>query len=106
MALRLKPAIQKRAKENLKTSTGGNIPQPLTKSSKPEKPLNTRKKLAEIAGVSENTISKVEKILNQGTPEQIEQARKRKTAPTTNWNGFHKTSPCPPRRLQGRTLKL
>lgn len=76
LAMKLKPAIQKKAKENLKTSTGGNIPRPLTKSSKPEKSFNTRKELAEIAGVSEDTISKVEKIHEKGTPEQIERARK------------------------------
>ena len=73
LALRLKPVIQKRAKENLKTSLGGANPRPLTKLSKA---VNTRKELADIAGVSQGTLSKVENILKKGNPEQIERARK------------------------------
>ena len=39
-------------------------------------PLETRKELAEIAGVSHDTFSKAEKILEKGTLEHIERTRK------------------------------
>lgn len=69
LAMKLKPAIQKKAKEN-QEKAGGAVPQ------KSVKPIDTQKELAKIAGVSHDTISKVEKIHEKGTPEQIERARK------------------------------
>lgn len=69
LAMKLKPAIQKKAKEN-QEKAGGAVP------AKSPKPIDTREELAKIAGVSSNTISKVEKIHEKGTPEQIERARK------------------------------
>ena len=69
LAMKLKPAIQKKAKEN-QEKAGGAVP------AKSPKPVDTREELAKIAGVSSNTISKVEKIHEKGTPEQIERARK------------------------------
>lgn len=40
------------------------------------KKTNQRKELAKIAGTSEGSIQRSKKILDEGTPEQIEQARK------------------------------
>lgn len=56
LALRLKPLIAEKAKEK-KIESGGAVPQ---KSAKP--PIDTRNELAKIAGVSHDTIAKVEKI--------------------------------------------
>lgn len=69
LAMKLKPAIQKNAKENQKKA-GGAVRQ------KSDKPVDTYDELAKIAGVSADTIRKTEKIMNKGTPEQIERARK------------------------------
>ena len=68
LALKLKPIIQKKAKEN-QIQSGGAVPQ------KSAKPIETRNELAKAAGVSHDTIDKVEKILKKGTPEQIQRAR-------------------------------
>lgn len=75
LALRLKPLIAEKARENQATSTGGNNPQLLQKSAKAEKPIDTRSELAEIAGVSHDTIAKVETIENSA-PEVIKSAAK------------------------------
>lgn len=74
LALKLKPVIQKRAKENQKLSKGRSQ-KGLTNLSNLNG-TNTRKELADIAGVSQGTLSKVENILKKGNPEQIERARK------------------------------
>jgi ParB-like chromosome segregation protein Spo0J len=68
IALKFKPVIEAKAKENLKTSTGGKNPRPCQKSDNPA--IDTKKELAKIAGVSHDTIHKVEVIENQA-PEDI-----------------------------------
>jgi phage N-6-adenine-methyltransferase len=66
LALRLKPVITEKAKENM--SVGGK--QGLQKSDKPcVTPIDTRQELAEIAGLSHDTISKVEYINKNAEPE-------------------------------------
>lgn len=72
LAMKLKPAIQKKAKENQGRRNDINFPQNSNKS----RPIDTYDELAKIAGVSSDTIRKTEKIMNKGTPEQIERARK------------------------------
>jgi transcriptional regulator with XRE-family HTH domain len=75
LALRLKPVIAEKAKEN--QGTRSDIPQKSARSSNepsdiPQisaRSMETRKELAEIAGVSHDTISKVEKIEQSATPE-------------------------------------
>ena len=62
LALKLKPVIAERAKENLHQ---GN--EPLQKS---VNPVNTQKELAKVAGVSHDTIHKVE-VIQQKAPEEI-----------------------------------
>ena len=75
LALKLEDFYKAKAKENLKTSTGGVNPRPLQKSVKAEK-IDTQKELAKIAGVSHDTISKVKKIEESGDPETREKIRK------------------------------
>lgn len=55
LALKLKPVIAEKAKQN-QISSGGAVPQ------KSAKPIDTREELATIAGVSHDTIHKVEAI--------------------------------------------
>lgn len=71
LALRLKPVIAERAKEK-QTEYFGNqyesgLPQ---KSAEVQKPIETREELAKVAGVSHDTIAKVEKI-EQKAPEAV-----------------------------------
>lgn len=71
LALRLKPVIAEKAKENLVTHTDDGY-QGLQNSAKA---VDTRKELAAAAGVSHDTIAKVEKIEAHATPEMKEQLR-------------------------------
>lgn len=69
-ALKMKPAIEAKAAEN-KTESGkhsgrGKVS---TNSSKPISPVDTRKEIAAIAGVSEDTVRKTEAVLEHGTSE-------------------------------------
>ena len=66
LAIRLEAEIAARAKKNQKTSSGGKNPQLLEISTKA---VNTREELAKIAGVSDNTISKIKKIEKKGSEE-------------------------------------
>ena len=75
LALRLKPAISERAKENERkgaeiTNTGSQ------KSVNPINKVDTQKKLAKIAGVSHDTIAKVEKIENEAPAPVISASRR------------------------------
>ena len=65
LALKLKPIIAEKAKENLKV--GAEITN--TGLQKSVKAVNTQKELAKVAGVSHDTIAKVEKIQAKATPE-------------------------------------
>jgi transcriptional regulator with XRE-family HTH domain len=67
LALRLKPVIAEKAKEN--QGTRSDLLQNSAKSS------DTRKELAEIAGVSHDTIAKVEKIEKSATPEILKKLK-------------------------------
>lgn len=82
IALKFKPVIEAKAKENSKIS-GENFGKGLTKSSNPKneseikiEPINTRKEVAKIAGVSEDTIHKVE-VIEEKAPEEIKQQVKK-----------------------------
>lgn len=71
LALKLEDLFKEKAKENLKTSTGGSNPQPLQKSEKVE-PINTTKEIAKIAGTSHDTITKVKKI-EENAPKEVKE---------------------------------
>ena len=73
LALRLKPVIAEKAKENQRGGQGGIL---LSQKSVEAKPVDTQKELAKAAGVSHDTIAKVEKIERQAAPEVKEQLRK------------------------------
>lgn len=67
LALKLKPLIAAEAKKNLHQGQ-----EPLQKS---VNPVNTQKELARAAGVSHDTIHKVETVMEHGTPEIQAKAR-------------------------------
>jgi len=95
LALRLRELFVKKAKENQRLATGGDrksevfanqgcqksdkvdFVNPLCKTpEKPEhKPIDTKKELASIAGVSHDTITKVQKIEEKATPEVKEKIK-------------------------------
>lgn len=72
LALKLKPVIAEKAE--VKMREGINQYSPCQKSDKPS--IDTKKELAKAAGVSHDTIAKVEKIERQAAPEVKEQLRK------------------------------
>lgn len=73
LALRLKPMIADRAKENILATQNNDNSAAFQKS---EKQVNTAKELAKIAGVSHDTIAKVEKIEKSAPEPIIEASRK------------------------------
>lgn len=75
LALRLKPVIAEKAKEQQKQSGGDRKSAEyqesvMQKSAEPISPVTTRQELAKVAGVSHDTIAKVEKI-EQKAPEAV-----------------------------------
>jgi len=60
LALKLKGVIAARAKENLKTSTGGAAPRPLPNLGKAA--IDTQRELARIAGISHGNLAKIEMV--------------------------------------------
>ena len=82
LALRLKPIIQAKAKErqresmaNARTYNPNNSKEQNVQKSAPTVKNRSRDELAKIAGVSHDTIEKVECIKRKGTEEQIQRAR-------------------------------
>lgn len=73
LALRLKPVIAEKAKENLVTHTSNGY-QGCQKSDKAE--IDTKQELAKVAGVSHDTIAKVERI-EEDAPKPIIEASRR-----------------------------
>ena len=71
LALRLKPVIADRAEQNLHLAEGKGC----QKSDK-VKPIDTKQELAKVAGVSHDTIAKVEVIENKA-PEPVVQASRK-----------------------------
>ena len=72
LALKVKPMIAKRAKERQRCGQGGVL---LNQKSDEASEVNTTKELAKIAGVSHDTIHKVEVIQNSGDKKLIEDVR-------------------------------
>lgn len=65
LALRLKPVIQEQAKEQ-------QIRKSVSQKSVEQKPIDTQKELAKVAGVSHDTIHKVE-VIEKKAPEEIKE---------------------------------
>lgn len=85
LALKLKPLIAAKAKENI--SKGGQGCQISDK-------VDTKKELAKVAGVSHDTIHKVETVMEHGTPEIQAKARSGEISINTAYNltnGYDKT---------------
>ena len=72
IALKMKPLIEVKARENQRGGQGGVL---LSQNSV-EASTRTDSTVAELAGVSRDTVRKVEKIQQQASPEIIESARK------------------------------
>lgn len=83
LALRLKPIIQEKAKAR-KLSNLKQFNTDVQKSALRDEKRKTRDELAKLAGVSHDTIEKVETIQKEGTPEQIERAKKGGKGNTVN----------------------
>lgn len=90
LALKKEPYIAKKAKANQKAA-GGAVPK------KSAKAVDTRKEIAEIAGVSTDTVSKVKKILEKGSPELIEDARSGKVSVNKAYNSITEEKAKPPK---------
>ena len=69
LALKLKPVIAEKAREQLASHTDQGY-------QKSDKAVHTNKELAHVAGVSHDTIHKVETILEKGTPKMQELCQK------------------------------
>lgn len=78
VALRYQGVIADQMKKRQATSTGGAVPQLKIKRSEAGHLENTtqRKELAKIAGTSEGSLHRSRQILEKGTTEQIDRARK------------------------------
>lgn len=99
LALRLEPIFKekakKRAEESRKEFHGNQHESGMAqksaeyqkgtqKSANLNAPVETRKEVAKIAGVSHDTIDKVKKIIDHGTPEQVERIKKGDKGNTVN----------------------
>ena len=77
LALRLKPVIAERAKEKQAEYFGNQYESGLPqKSAEVQKPIETREELAKVAGVSHDTIAKVERIEEEAPKPIVEASRK------------------------------
>jgi len=71
LALHLKPVISEKAKLQQSRKSEDFVLQISAK----QNPIDTRKIIADISGVSHDTVAKVEKILDTGTPEILEKIK-------------------------------
>lgn len=83
LALRLEDVFKEKAKVNkesamqkARTQNPNNSKEQFQQHSAETVPIETREELAKIAGVSHDTIGKVKKIVERGTPEQVERIKK------------------------------
>ena len=77
LALRLKPMIEERAKEKQAEYHGNQYESGLPqKSAEVQKPIETRQELAKVAGVSHDTIAKVERIEEDAPAPVVQASRK------------------------------
>jgi len=66
----IEEGIKEKARENLKTPTGGRSGLTLANSPESKAPIDAREELAKIAGVGSNTMGKI-RMLNDKAPEPI-----------------------------------
>lgn len=84
LALKLKPVIAEKAESNLHLSDGKGC----QKSDK-VKPIDTKKELAKVAGVSHDTIHKVEAIQNSGNQQLIDDVREGRESINSGYQRIH-----------------
>lgn len=90
LALRIKPVIEERAKAKLRKYYGNQYDGPLQKSAEVQKPINTREEIAQLAGVSRDTVAKVEKILEVADEETKDALRRGDMSINKAYNDIHK----------------
>lgn len=88
LALKLKPIIAEKAKEQ-------QIRKSVLQKSAEQKPIDTREELATIAGVSHDTIHKVETIENKATDKTKQLVREGKLSINQAYNSVHPKQPDP-----------
>lgn len=79
VAERYKTKIQKIARENLVTSTGGSSPQPLSERTNP---VNTRKEVAKVANVGSGTLARYDVVMKSDN-EELKQKMLKEEIPIT-----------------------
>lgn len=84
LALKLKPVIAEKAESNLHLSDGKGC----QKSDK-VKPIDTKKELAKVAGVSHDTIHKVEAIQKSGNEQLIKDVREGRESINSGYQRIH-----------------
>ena len=94
VALKLKPLIAERAKAN-QSAGGGAVPIKISN------PIDTRKELAKMAGVSPAQISKVEQILNAGDDEDRSRLRSGESI-----NSVHNTVKAKIENLENKVIPI
>ena len=94
LALKLKPLIAEKAKEK-QSEAGGALRQKSDKAA-----INTRKELAKVAGVSHDTIHKVEKIEKEATERTKQLVRQGDLSINQAYNGLFPKRPDPVERAK------
>ncbi len=80
MVLKFEPLLKAEARERQATSTGGSTPQLRQNSAQAESKGRTNEKLAEMAGVSHDTVKKVKKLVADADEETKRDLRKGKVS--------------------------
>lgn len=99
VALKMKPAIEERAAENQKRK-----PNFVSTNSSKQK-VDTRKEVAKIAGVSEDTVRKTEKVLKDGSAEVKEAMQSGELSANKAFEKIKAAEPKPPGRKEQPSTK-
>ena len=86
LALKLKPVIAEKAKENMLATQKNENASAFQKS---DKQINTAKEVAKVAGVSHDTIHKVEAIQNSGNQQLIDDVREGRESINSGYQRVH-----------------
>jgi len=81
LALKLEPIFREKARANMIATQNNKAGAATLKSAEQ---VETRKEIARIAGVGHDTIDKVKRIIDLGTPEQVERIKKGDKGNTVN----------------------
>lgn len=92
LALKLKPVIAEQAKERQKGGQGGVL---LSQKSDEAKEISTKRELAKVAGVSHDTIHRVEVIEEKATPQTKQLVREGKLSINQAYNSVAPKRPDP-----------